>query len=86
MFSSLTTNLSIYQYLLHLSLDAMCPSKSGGITKDDLKITMEKAGFKLSDEDLDDMINTADMTGDGKVTQKEFQRMLSNGTCKWPLV
>lgn len=63
----------------------MCTTKSGGITKDELKVTMLKAGFKLSDEELADMIGVADMNGDGKVSATEFKRMLQNGTCAWPI-
>merc|ERR1719453_1945231 len=66
-------------------MDAMCVTKSGGITKDELKITMQKAGFKLTDAELDDMIAVADMNGDGKVYQAELKRMLTNGTCSWPI-
>ena len=68
-------------------MEAMVPgASSGGITKDALKIVMTKAGFNVSDEELDFMISTADMNGDGKVYAEEFKRVLSNGTCKWPMV
>jgi len=71
-----------------MAMEAMLPGSSDGdgITKDAIKKTMTDCGFKLSEEDLDCMITSADISGDGKVNVQELRRMLKSGTCGWPLV
>ena len=48
------------------------PNKQGYITVRELKKMAEDCGERLSDEELHQMIEEADKTGDGKITFQEF--------------
>uniref|UniRef100_A0A7N0UDS1 EF-hand domain-containing protein n=1 Tax=Kalanchoe fedtschenkoi TaxID=63787 RepID=A0A7N0UDS1_KALFE len=51
--------------------------QNGFISAEELKQVMINLGEKLSDEDVEQMINEADLDGDGQVNFEEFVRMLS---------
>lgn len=49
---------------------------SGSITLDNLKQICTEAGMKFAQRDLEEMIEEADINGDGKVDQSEFIRIM----------
>ena len=49
---------------------------SGNITAQELRATMGKLGVKLTDDEVDDMINEADTDGDGQISYEEFSNMM----------
>ena len=49
---------------------------SGNITAQELRTTMGKLGVKLTDDEVDDMINEADTDGDGQISYEEFSNMM----------
>ncbi|XP_066917765.1 calmodulin-like [Clytia hemisphaerica] len=51
----------------------------GTITKEELKICMKRIGEDLSDEDLNEMLNEADLDGNGKIEFHEFAKLIT-----WP--
>ncbi|OWF37060.1 Calmodulin [Mizuhopecten yessoensis] len=50
----------------------------GFITADELRHIMTNLGDKLPDEDVDEMIELADLDGDGTIEYEEFVKMLAN--------
>ncbi|XP_069114918.1 calmodulin-like isoform X2 [Argopecten irradians] len=50
----------------------------GYITVDELRHIMTNLGDKLPDEEVDEMIQLADIDGDGTVEYEEFVKMLAN--------
>lgn len=58
--------------LLILSLT----DKSGSISLDNLKMACEEAGIKFTQKELEEMIEEADINGDGRVDQSEFIRIM----------
>lgn len=50
--------------------------KSGAISMDNLKKACEEAGIKFTQKELDEMIEEADINGDGRVDQSEFIRIM----------
>lgn len=49
---------------------------NGFISQAELKHTLHKMGERLTDEEIEDMMNEADTDGDGQVSFKEFCRMM----------
>lgn len=64
-----------YNYLMaaFASIDKDC---DGFITKDELKISLKDSN--VSDEDINQMIENADLNGDGKIDPMEFIKAYSN--------
>lgn len=50
--------------------------KSGSISLDNLKMACEEAGIKFTQKELEEMIEEADINGDGRVDQSEFIRIM----------
>jgi len=51
----------------------------GYITRENLKEAMAKMGNNLSEIEVDDMINEADIDGDGTIDYGEFVKMMTGG-------
>ena len=49
---------------------------SGTITADELRTTMGRLGVKLSDLEVEDMIEECDTDGDGEISYPEFAHMM----------
>eukprot|EP00935_MAST-01C_sp_MAST-1C-sp1_P001673 g1673.t1 len=63
----------------------MNASKSGGITSDELKVVMEKAGQKLTDADIEDMMKELG-GGTGVVSYAAFAKCMQNSiSAPWPV-
>ena len=45
---------------------------NGMIDRDELKVVMKQLGEKLSEEDIEEMIQAADKNGDGMIDYQEF--------------
>ena len=56
---------------------------SGSITLDNLKQICTEAGMKFAQRDLEEMIEEADINGDGKVDQSEFIRIMLQTNLFW---
>ncbi|RDD44235.1 Centrin-1 [Trichoplax sp. H2] len=54
--------------------------KSGKITLDNLKRAERECGMKLSDHELQNMIDVADCDGDGQISKDEFMIIMQK-TC-----
>jgi len=52
---------------------------SGFISVSEIRHVMSNLGEKLSDEEMDEMVGTADVDGDGSVNYEEFVRMMMCG-------
>ncbi|XP_062440414.1 centrin-2-like [Rhea pennata] len=50
---------------------------TGKISFDKLKLVAVEIGEDITDEELQEMINEADLDGDGQVNKKEFLRILT---------
>ncbi|XP_035680773.1 calmodulin-A-like isoform X2 [Branchiostoma floridae] len=50
---------------------------NGFITASELRVVMANLGEKLSDEEVDEMIDEADIDGDGHINYMEFYHMMS---------
>ena len=50
--------------------------KTGKISLDNLRNACREHGLKLSDQELKDMIQEADLDGDGKVNAAEFVQVM----------
>ena len=50
---------------------------NGLIDRDELKLVMQELGEKLSEEDIDEMIEEADTNNDGFIDYEEFARYMS---------
>ena len=50
---------------------------NGFICAAELRQVMETMGEKLTDAEVDEMINEADTNGDGQIDYEEFLRMMS---------
>jgi len=51
----------------------------GYITRENLKEAMAKMGNTLTELEIDDMINEADIDGDGTIDYEEFVKMMTAG-------
>ena len=51
---------------------------NGLIDRDELKLVMQELGEKLSEEDIDEMIEEADTNNDGFIDYEEFARYMSS--------
>lgn len=51
-------------------------NKTGAISLEGLKMACEDAGIKFTQKELEEMIEEADLNGDGKVDQSEFIRIM----------
>lgn len=58
------------------SLSLSLTDKSGSISLDNLKMACEEAGIKFTQKELEEMIEEADINGDGRVDQSEFIRIM----------
>lgn len=59
-------------------------SKTGFITKEDLKKTMMEFDTALTDEECNAMFREVDLDGDGKITFREFRElMVSHAYYRW---
>ena len=54
----------------------ICTGKKGAICLEDLKQACELTGTRFTEEELKDMIEEADINGDGHVDQSEFVRIM----------
>ncbi|XP_066286717.1 calmodulin-like isoform X1 [Branchiostoma lanceolatum] len=52
---------------------------NGFITASELRVVMANLGEKLSDEELEEMIDEADIDGDGHINYDEFYLMMKPG-------
>ena len=72
---------------LKQAFDMFDTDGNGFVTKDELKIVMEKLGEKLSSVEIDEMISEADTDNDGQVNWEEFRVMMTVDKCdvkmKW---
>ena len=50
--------------------------KKGTISLDDLQTSCEDAGIRFTEKELEEMIEEADINGDGQVDQSEFIRIM----------
>ena len=50
---------------------------NGLIDRNELKLVMQELGEKLSEEDIDEMIEEADTNNDGFIDYEEFARYMS---------
>ena len=50
---------------------------NGLIDRDELKLVMQELGEKLSEEDIDEMIEEADTNNDGFIDYEEFAHYMS---------
>jgi Ca2+-binding EF-hand superfamily protein len=55
---------------------AMDSDKSGKVTFDNVKDLMRGAGEEMTEADLTEMFQYADITGDGMVSYEEFERVI----------
>ncbi|CAH1267744.1 CALM1 [Branchiostoma lanceolatum] len=53
--------------------------RAGFITASELRVVMANLGEKLSDEELEEMIDEADIDGDGHINYDEFYLMMKPG-------
>lgn len=53
-------------------------NNDGKITKSELKGYLERLKIPFSDEELDEIVNTADLDNDGSIDYKEFVIMMSS--------
>ena len=53
-------------------------SNSAGIVTSELKHVMTNLGEKLSEEEVNEMINEADTDGDGQINYEEFVKMMNS--------
>ena len=67
------TNSAWNNYILFFIFSA---GKKGAIALDDLKKACELTGTRFTEEELKDMIEEADINGDGHVDQSEFVRIM----------
>ena len=51
---------------------------NGLIDRNELKLVMQELGEKLSEEDIDEMIEEADTNNDGFIDYEEFARYMSS--------
>ena len=51
---------------------------NGFISRSELRQVLEKMGEKISEAEIDDMIDEVDSDGDGEICYEEFVKMLSN--------
>ena len=49
---------------------------SGSISKDELRVIMENLGANLSEDEITQMIEEADLDGDGEIDYNEFLHMM----------
>ncbi|KAK3580768.1 hypothetical protein CHS0354_023057 [Potamilus streckersoni] len=54
------------------------PEGKGYITSEHLRLIMTTKGEKMTEDEVDEMINDADADGDGHIEYDEFVKMLSN--------
>ena len=66
---------------LKQAFDMFDTDGNGFVTKNELKIVMEKLGEKLSSIEIDEMITEADTDNDGQVNWEEFREMMSIDKC-----
>ena len=59
------------------AFDFFDKDKSGFITADELKQAMRTLGEDMRDEDIDEMMRSVDITGDGKVSYEQFVKMMN---------
>ena len=64
---------------LRKAFDVMDENKDGQVTKDELKKLLQGLGEEVTDEIVDEMINIADIDGDGKVNFEEFCKAANEG-------
>ena len=50
---------------------------------DNLKLACEEAGIKFTQKELEEMIEEADINGDGRVDQSEFIRIMLQTNLFW---
>ena len=50
----------------------------GLITASELKLTMNNLGEPLTDEEVQAVIEEADIDGDGKINFQEFKKLMAN--------
>ena len=50
---------------------------NGTIDREELRDVMQQLGEKLSEEDIEEMIQDADQNGDGVIDYKEFVRYMT---------
>lgn len=68
--------MKLIYYWCSLSLSLSLTDKSGSISLDNLKMACEEAGIKFTQKELEEMIEEADINGDGRVDQSEFIRIM----------
>lgn len=66
----------MYSHFLPTACTFFSSGKKGAITLDDLKKACEMTGTRFTEEELKDMIEEADINGDGHVDQSEFVRIM----------
>jgi len=50
---------------------------NGYVTEKELRLIMMNLGEKLTDEEIDEMIQCADVDGDGQINYEEFINLMS---------
>lgn len=60
-----------------LAFEAIDGDKDKLISFNDLKTFLESANEKRSDEEINEMINDADLDGDGYINFEEFSRLMA---------
>jgi len=63
---------------LRRAFDVFDKDKSGSISRDELKSLMDSLGQKLSESELDQIMNTVDENNDGEISFQEFKQMMSD--------
>ncbi|PVV02577.1 hypothetical protein BB560_002966 [Smittium megazygosporum] len=58
--------------------DLFSNKSSNSISKQDLEDTVTDLGLEISPQELQEMINVADLNGDGKVSLSEFKTLVSS--------
>lgn len=67
-----------YMEQVKAAFEIMDIDQNGYIDPPELKEVMTRFGLRLSDEDVEEMINEADMDGDGRVNYDEFEYLMMN--------
>jgi len=50
---------------------------SGKISREELKSALSRMGMDISDEELDEMMDSVDTDGDGEIDYREFTAMMT---------
>jgi len=53
------------------------PNQKGYVTRDELREVLRKLGLPFTDQQIDGMLDYADVEGDGKINYHEFIQMLN---------